>query len=103
MPTMSNRLFRLQIAHLTLEQKRELGSKLTKAYQLTNIKKPIYRRKSQEPEGTFIVMDYPPEFNPYMDAVIENYVKDLPPPPKTRKRIPTKKAPAPVYSTKNYK
>lgn len=103
MPTALNRLFKKGIHHLTLDQKRELGKRLTQAYQLTPIKKPIYRRKSQEPEGTFIVMDYPPEFNPYMDAVIENYVKDLPPPPKTRKRIPTKKAPAPVYSTKNYK
>lgn len=98
MPTVTNRLHRHKITHLTQLQRRELGLIIAQAYQLTPIKKNIYRRLSKEKEGTFNVLDYPPEFNNRMDELISEYIT-YHPKPKERKRIPTK---TPLYSTRNY-
>jgi hypothetical protein len=85
----------LKLAHLSPEQRADIGKLLVDTYAKSGIKpelKQMPKVESVEPEGTFLVLSYPRRFNDLMDAVILKYVAEIPQPQpkKERKRIPVK-------------
>lgn len=95
MPTINSRLYLVQKREkkrpLTIEEKCLLGREIVTAYYSQDqIKAPLQKTLSREPEGDFLVLSYPQLFVTEIDRIITEFISPFPP-AKKRKRKPTKK------------
>jgi len=85
------------------QQKTNLGRKIIKRYFYLNYNENQFAHyKSDEPEGSYKVINYPDSFTPEIDILIaaEYLALEKPTPPKKRKRIPVKSGPEAVFQVK---
>lgn len=85
---------------LNNEKMIELGKIVVGEYFKSDIKKYLNYVVVKQPEGEFKVLNYPKEFTPKINELIESYYSTVTTSLRTRKRI---KISQKVYSTKNFK
>lgn len=77
---------------LSQADRKEIGKLVAELYHKQKWKIPLKKAKNKEPEGEFIVINYPTAFIPEIDRIIKEFVANI----SRQSKLTIEKSPEPV-------